>query len=177
MFVQFLKGLGVIDESTVSDMLREYDSIVRENLQSQAAIFQAENPVEVLFRVLAEKFATNSACLLGDPNSCKGKVIGKKSETSIFLFPDTTMEALSAHYRSRGQKVPFSKDGLWDALTKQELLRRSNEERWTRQVRREAGRRVQAWEFEAEEFSRRCAIEYSAPQAEEYPATHSIREE
>jgi hypothetical protein len=178
MFVEYQNHIGVIDQSRVTAMLEEYDAVVKGHLQVHVESFRAENQVEVLFRVLAEKFATNSLHLLDDPNTSKGKTIGKKSETAVFLFPDTLIETLTTHYRSRGQKMPFGKDALRDALIQAGSLKRSSMDRWTRQVRAEVGRRVQAWEFDAEEFSSRCEIEYAVkPPAEEVPATVSISEE
>ena len=169
MFVKYQGRLGVIDQSEANAMLEKHDSIAKSYLQIHAETFKAENPVEILFRVLGEKFATSSIRLLNDPNTSNGRVIGKKSETSVFLFSDTLMEVLAAHYRSRGQKVHFGKDALKDALIQDGLLKKANEERWARQIRGETGMRVQAWEFDAEEFRQRCEIEYSAPQAEEEP--------
>ena len=57
IFVQFSLQLGVITEEQGAEMLAEYKKIMMEHISAHAARLQVQDPSEVFFRVLSQKFA------------------------------------------------------------------------------------------------------------------------
>lgn len=163
LFVGHLLDLGIIDEVRANAMKIEYDEIVRSHLAKQVLKLQSQDPVEAFFCLLGQKIQTARlviANLLGENNGqANGRVIGKfKTGSSLVcVFPDITMEHVVRHYRALGQRAPFTKERLKDALVREGLIVRSAGGRVTTQVR-SSGERLQAWQFNADEFKNRCGL-------------------
>ena len=159
IFVQFSLQLGVITEEQGAEMLAEYKKIMMEHISAHAARLQVQDPSEVFFRVLSQKFATGAARVIGLTDQTGGKLIGKlrDGDNIVCLFPDPTLEVINSHFRSLGRRLPFSKETLREALSRADLLIRSGPGRVTHQVRVD-GSRLQAWQFDTEQFKTRCGM-------------------
>jgi hypothetical protein len=159
LFLAYLVRLKVIDDVKSAQMAAEYEEVVRRHLQTQAREMQSESPVSIMFRILGQKLAAGTISIsgLGGSSSDRGKVVGvaKDSENLVQVYPDIMFEALASHFKAVGQKLPFAKNALRDALAQEGLIEKASNGRWTRQVRSTAGRR-QVWEFEAGQFQARC---------------------
>ena len=156
---RFSRHLGTIDDLQAQNMLAEYHSIMAEQISSHAARLQAQDPVEVFFQVLSQKFATGTIRVLGLVDQNGGRLIGKVRNNGniVCLFPDPTLEVLHGHFRSVGHRLPFSKETLRDALDRECLIIRSGPGRVTHQVRMN-GSRLQAWQFDTNQFKSRCGL-------------------
>ncbi len=162
LFLSYLAKLGVINRNERRRMEREYDAIVRSHLRDQANKLQNESPAEVFFRIMGQKMASGSASITGlngAESKPRGRSFGLVKGPSVMVLPDVTMEVLSAHFRGVGQRMPFTKNSLRNALAQAGLIARPKEGRWARQVRVEDGRRIQAWDFDLQEFKTRIAVE------------------
>jgi len=159
LFVQFSRHLGVIDDQRSREMLAEYRSIMADHISVHADRLMLQDPVEVFFQVLSQKFATNAVRVkdLYDQNS--GRLIGKIRDNGniVCLFPDSALEVIYRHFRSVGQRLPFTKETLRDALVRENLIIRSGHSRVTHQVRMD-GSRLQAWQFNTNQFESRCGL-------------------
>lgn len=159
LFLDYLSGLGVIDELRKAEMTDEYEAIVRKHLQAQALEMQSQNSVSIMFRVLGQKLAVGTVSISGlNGSSDRGKLVGvaKESGRLIQIYPDILLEALTGHFKAVGQRTPFTKSALRDALAQEGLIGKASNGRWTRQVRGTDGRRFNVWEFEAGSFLARC---------------------
>lgn len=158
-FVQFSVQAGGIAESEGADMLSDYKKIVAELLRSHAELLQVQEPGEVFFQVLSQMFATGSARVAGLGGQSGGKLIGKLRDNGniVCLFPDPTLAVFNTHFKSLGRRLPFTKDTLREALTRRGFLIRSGPGRVAHQVRVD-GNRLQAWQFEAEQFKACCGV-------------------
>lgn len=140
-------------------MLAEYRSIMADHISVHADRLMLQDPVEVFFQVLSQKFATNAVRVkdLSDQNS--GRLIGKIRDNGniVCLFPDPTLEVIYRHFRSVGKRLPFTKETLRDALDRENLIIRSGPGRVTHQVRM-YGSRLQAWQFNTNQFKSRCGL-------------------
>jgi Domain of unknown function (DUF927) len=159
VFVRFSVQLGVLTDEQGAEMLAEYGKIMMEHISAHAARLQVQDPSEVFFRVLSQKFATGAARVIGLTDQTGGKLIGKLRDGGniVCLFPDPTLEVINSHFRSLGRRLPFSKETLREALSRADLLIRSGPGRVTHQVRVD-GSRLQAWQFDTEQFKARCGI-------------------
>ena len=159
LFVRYSKHLGIIDDQRGQDLLDEYRQIVSDHITSHADRLMLQDPVEVFFQVLSQKFATNAVRVkdLSDQNS--GRLIGKIRDNGniVCLFPDSALEVIYRHFRSVGQRLPFTKETLRNALYRENLIIRSGAGRVAHQVRMN-GSRLQAWQFEANQFKTRCGM-------------------
>jgi len=159
LFVGYSKHLGIIDDQRGQDLLAEYRSIMADHLSVHADRLMLQDPVEVFFQVLSQKYATSSIRIkdMSDQNS--GRLIGKIRDNGniVCLFPDPTLEVIYRHFRSVGQRLPFTKETLRDALDRESLIIRSGPGRVTHQVRMN-GSRLQAWQFDANQFKTRCGM-------------------
>lgn len=160
LFLACLVCLGVIDDVKSVQMSVEYEEVARRHLQRQASEMQSESSVSVMFRILGQKLAAGTISISGLRGSAsdRGKIVGvaKDSENLVQVYPDILLETLSSHFKAVGQKLPFTKNALRDALAQEGLIEKASNGRWTRQVRSIAGRRFQVWEFEAGQFQARC---------------------
>jgi hypothetical protein len=159
LFVQFSNHLGVIADQQAAGLLEEYKAIMMEYISTHAARLQVEEPSEVFFRVLSQKFATGAIRVTGLTDQNGGKLLGKLRDEGniVCLFPDPTLEVINGHFRSLGRRLPFSKEALREALSRAGLLIRSGPGRLTHQVRVD-GSRLQAWQFDTEQFKARCGM-------------------
>ena len=159
LFVQFSLQLGVITDEQSAEMLAEYKKIMMEHISAHAERLQVQEPTEIFFRVLSQKFATGAARVIGLTDQNGGKLLGKLRDSGniVCLFPDPTLEVIHGHFRSLGQRLPFSKDTLREALSRADLLIRSGPGRVTHQVRVD-GSRLQAWQFNTDQFKTRCGM-------------------
>lgn len=160
-FLRFLEHLRVIEKAKREDLWKEYDEIVRNHLQEQALALQLESPVEIFFRVITERKALGSICIRkwnGDDQKVRGKVIGVEKKKEVMLFPDAIMEILFEHYRAVGQRLPFSKNSLRDALARDGLISQSGRGRYSVQFRGRGGLRYQGWCFDLETFKNRIEV-------------------
>ena len=161
LFLRYLWMIGVVDRKRVWDMKHEYNKIVQEHLEQQAAKLRSQNPVEIFFRILGQKLSAGSTRildLLDDPSvPATGKIIGKVKKDLVCIFPDAAMEVLVGHYRALGQRSPFTKETLKDALARDGLIVRPKSGRLATQVRL-SGNRLQAWQFEIEDFKKHCSF-------------------
>lgn len=161
LFLDYLHGLDVINEAERAVMAAEYEQIARDHLRMQVSEMQSESPVSIMFRILGQKLSTGMISIPGlhDASSDRGKVVGvaKDPENVVQVYPDIMLETLSSHYRAVGQRMPFTKNSLRDALAQEGLIEKASNGRWTRQIRGSAGRRFQVWEFEAGQFRACCS--------------------
>jgi len=163
LFVCFIKKLGVVDDANREAMMTEYIEIVRNHLAEYALKLRSQNPVESFFSILGQKIATGAvviADLTGETTKLvSSKLIGKHKRNSnlVCIFPDMAMEYIVKHQRAVGQKASFTKDSLKDALIREGLIVRPAVGRVTTQVRL-SGDRLQAWQFNADEFKARCGL-------------------
>lgn len=168
MFCHFAVHVGAIDKSRCSELLTEYEGIVKEHLQSNTDTLKAQNPAAVCWNILEHQIATESVIVEGltelSSDTAKNsssvlnrKIIGTLSpdKKSVYLFPDLVMKHLVRHYRELDQSIPFDKGNLRDALIREGLIIRANDSRIAKQVRHNGGR-VQAWQFDQAEFKKRC---------------------
>ena len=79
--------------------------------------------------------------------------------SSMMVFPDVSMEILSAHFRGEGLRIPFTKTSLRNVLAQSGLIARPKKGRWARQVRGENRKRTQVWDFDLEGFKTRVVVE------------------
>jgi len=139
-------------KETISDKVEDDDA-------EDCSAHTLQEPVEVFFQVLSQKFATSAVRVkeLSDQNS--GRLIGKVRDNGniICLFPDPTLEVIYGHYRSDGRRPPFTKEILRNALDRENLIIRSGPGRVTHQVRMN-GSRLQAWQFDVNDFKTRCGM-------------------
>jgi hypothetical protein len=162
LFLSYLAKLAVIDRNERRRMEREYKDIVRFHLQDQANKLQSESPAEVFFRIMGQKIAAGAVSLTGlngGGSKPRGRSFGFVKGSSALVLPDVAMEILSAHFRGVGQRMPFTKNSLRNALAQARLIARPKEGRWARQVRAEDGKRIQVWEFALEQFKTRITLE------------------
>ena len=159
LFVRFSRHLGVIDDQRSQDMLAEYRSIIKDHITVHADRLMLQEPVEVFFQVLSQKFATGTVRAIGLSEQNGGRLIGKVRDNGniVCLFPDPTLEVIYGHFRSVGQRLPFTKETLRDALDRENLIIRSGPGRVTHQVRMD-GSRLQAWQFDTNQFKSRCGM-------------------
>jgi hypothetical protein len=75
------------------------------------------------------------------------------------IFPDVVMEILAAHFRAVGERCPFTKNSLRNALLQGGLIMRPQKGRVAKQVREESGRRVRVWDFALGDFEKGVVIE------------------
>ena len=86
MFLKFLTGLGVIDQERATAMIAEYDGMVDTYLKGQVTIIANDGPVEMMFQILGEKFATESISVLNGGEKSKGKIVGEKVRRCAFYL-------------------------------------------------------------------------------------------
>jgi hypothetical protein len=159
LFVRFSRHLGVIDDQQSQDMLNEYREIVADHITAHANHLMLQDPVEIFFQVLSQKFAIGAVRATGLSDENGGRLIGKVRDNGniVCLFPDPTLEVIYRHFRSVGKRLPFTKDNLRDALARENLIIRSGNGRVAHQVRMN-GSRLQAWQFDANQFKTRCGM-------------------
>jgi hypothetical protein len=159
LFVQFSCHHNIITDQQATELLKEHHTIMMEHIAAHAARLQENDPVEVFFRVLSQKLATGSARVTGLTDQNSGHSIGKLRDSGniVCLFPDPALEIINRHFRSLGQRLPFSKETLREALSRADLLIRSGPGRVTHQVRVD-GSRLQAWQFNTDQFKTRCGM-------------------
>jgi hypothetical protein len=162
LYVRYSRHLGVIDDQQGQDLLNEYHQIVVDHISAHADRLTLQDPVEVFFQVISQKFAVGAAKVKDLPEQNTGRLIGKMRDKGniVCLFPDPTLELIYGHFRSVGQRPPFTKETLRDALDRANLIIRSGHGRISHQVRMD-GSRLQAWQFDANQFKARCGIEDS----------------
>jgi hypothetical protein len=160
LFLDYLERLEVVDNMKLSMMAAEYEQIARNHLRMQVSEMQSESPVSIMFRILGQKLSTGAISIPGlhEVSSDRGKVVGvvKDPENVVQVYPDIMFEMLYRYYRAMGQRMPFTKNSLRDALAQEGLIEKASNGRWTRQIRGPAGRRFQVWEFEASQFRACC---------------------
>jgi len=162
MFLTYLAKLGVIDKGKIGQMEKEYVAIVKAHLQGQSDKLKSESPAEVFFRVIAQKISAGAISVTGlnpDGSNSRGRVFGFVKGESVMIFPDVVMEILAAHFRAVGERCPFTKNSLRNALLQGELIMRPQNGRVTKQVREESGRRVRAWDFSMADFKAKIAVD------------------
>jgi len=159
LFVRFSRHLGVIDDQQSQDMLNEYQEIMADHIAAHANRLMLQDPVEIFFQILSQKFAIGAVRAAGLSDESGGRLIGKVRDNGniVCLFPDSTLEVIYRHFRSVGKRLPFTKENLRDALAQENLIIRSGPGRVTHQVRMN-GSRLQAWQFDTEQFKTRCGM-------------------
>jgi len=85
-----------------------------------------------------------------------GKV--KLKEGLVYIVPDAAIEVVIERFKTIGQKYPFTKNSLRDALAGQGMISKVKDGRWTVQVRFPDGTRHQAWEINLDEFKKWSGI-------------------
>jgi hypothetical protein len=158
-FVSFIRMLDVVDDDKANALLAEYMEIAARHIQHQTESLVHDDPVAVMFRILQQKIQARQVSILNLNSSspCRGRVVGTVKETDIVhLHPDLVMEVLKGHFH----KIPFSKKALTTALAQQGFIARSENGRWTRQVRDQIGEltRYNVWEIELSRFKENCGI-------------------
>ena len=139
--------------------MNEYQEIMADHLTAHADRLMLQDPVEIFFQVLSQKFATGAVRTMGLPDQTSGRLIGKVRDNGnvVCLFPDPTLEVIYRQFRSVGKRLPFTKGNLRDALDRENLIIRSGPGRVTHQIRMN-GSRLQAWQFDANQFKTRCGM-------------------
>lgn len=162
MFLDYLLCLGVIDKAKKGAMTAEYKAIVKIQLHKQIVQIQSESPVGVMFRILAQKLSSGTVSISGLYGNTpdRGKIVGiaKLPDNGTYVYPDILMEIMASHFRATGQRLPFAKNSLRDALAREGLICQGENGRWTRQVRIEGSGRSNMWLFSADDFNARCEI-------------------
>lgn len=162
LFLDYLLCLGVINTDKKATMTIEYEALVKIQLQRQIIQIKSESPVDVMFRILGQKLSGGTISIPGLYGEAldRGKIVGiaKLSENGVYVYPDILMEIIAGHFRATGQKLPFPKNSLRDALARNGLIGKSENGRWTRQIRTEESRRSNMWFFAADDFKTRCAM-------------------
>ena len=159
-FINYLCRLGIIDPIKAAAMLAEYMEIAAKYIQSQAETLAQNDPVATMFGILEQKLQASQVSILNlnGASSGRGRVVGTAQEAQgvVHLHPDLVMEVLSSHSR----KMPFTKKALTNALARQGFIVRSENGRWTRQVREQIGEltRSNVWEIELNRFKGNCGI-------------------
>ena len=159
LFVRFSQHLGIIDDQRGQDLLNEYHGIINNHITAHADRLKVHDPVEVFFQVLGQKFAIKDIRIENLLDQKTGRLIGKMRDNGkmVCLFPDPTLEVIYRHFRSVGNRLPFTKENLRNALDRENLIIRSGPGRVTHQVRMD-GSRLQAWQFDANQFKTRCGM-------------------
>ncbi|MBC2732930.1 MAG: DUF927 domain-containing protein [Desulfobacteraceae bacterium] len=158
LFIRYSQHLGVIDEQGGNVLMNEYQAIVKDHIAAHAGRLRLQGPVEVFFQVISQKFAIGAVNATGLSTDNGGRLIGKvRGDNILCLFPDPTMEIIYGHFRSVGRRLPFTKEALRDALDRENLIIRSSPGRITHQVRMN-GSRLQAWQFDIDQFKERCGM-------------------
>lgn len=166
IFVNLIKKFGVIDKKKANAMLAEYCEIATRHIQHQAEELVQNDPVTMMFRILEQKIQAGQVSIINlNGTTSKGKIVGtaqgkaKKAQKVVYLYPDLVMELLGSHFH----KMPFSKKALTQALARQGFITRSENGRWTKQVRNKVGRQTRSnvWEMELNKFLENCGISYS----------------
>ncbi|MEI6152605.1 MAG: DUF927 domain-containing protein, partial [Deltaproteobacteria bacterium] len=160
-FTKTLVKLGVIDNTTENSMLNHYDEIAAANIRDHATRIVQENPVNVFFETIGQAIAAGEAQLHGMKGVMKsvqpiGKV--KLKEGLVYIVPDAAIEVVIERFKTIGQKYPFTKNSLRDALAGQGMISKVKDGRWTVQVRFPDGTRHQAWEINLDEFKKWSGI-------------------
>jgi hypothetical protein len=159
-FVNFIERLGVIDESNKTALLVEYMEIATRHIHHQTEELAQDDPVAIMFRILQQKLQAEQVSILNlnDTPSGRGRVVGTAQEAQgvVHLHPDLVMEVLNSHSR----KMPFSKKALTNSLARQGFIVRSENGRFTRQVRDQIGdlSRSNVWEMNLNQFKENCGI-------------------
>jgi hypothetical protein len=157
-FVNVIKKFGIIDKKKAEAMLAEYMEIAAWHIQSQSIELVQNDPVVMMFRIMQQKIQAGQVSIInltGTPG--KGKVVGTvQGKGVVYLYPDLVMEMLSSHFH----KMPFSKKALTQALARKGFITRSENGRWTKQVRDKAGKqtRLNVWEIKTKLFKENCGI-------------------
>ena len=159
LFVYAIKINGVIDKTQADAMLAEYMEIAIRHIQHQSTELVQNNPVTTMFRILQQKIQANQVAIINLKGTTgKGKVVGTALEEKgiIHLHPDLIMEVLRSHFGT----VPFSKNALTKTLAIQGFINRSENGRWTKQVREQIGLQTRAnvWEIDLKRFKENCGI-------------------
>lgn len=163
IFITYLKGIKSISAEVCESMRQEYTIIVEEHIKDQVFKLSQQSPVEVFSRVIGQKIATGSVNILDlfDKGSKRssGKIIGKiLTNGNVCIFPDPLMEVLTSHFRSIGQRIPFSKETLKNTLVRNGWINRHVSGRITGQARL-SGHRFQAWQINPEVFMKNIIID------------------
>jgi len=158
-FVSVIEKYKIINKTQAKSMLAEYNEIAKSHIGKQAAELQQKNPAEMMFRVLQQKIQANQAAVVNlSGTTGKGKIIGTVPDNKevVYLYPDLVMELLQAHFH----KMPFSKKALTEALAREGLISRSENGRWTRQVREQNKKQIRSnvWEIELKLFMANCGL-------------------
>lgn len=160
LFVDFIRKIGIIDNIKSTALLTEYAKIATGHINHQKEGLTGDDPVSMMFRILQQKLQAGQVSVLnlkGAPSG-RGRVVGTAQEAQkvVHLHPDLVMEVLRGHF----QKIPFSKKALTNALARQGFINRSENGRWTRQVRDQVGEltRYNVWEIELSRFKENCGI-------------------
>ncbi|MEI7637714.1 MAG: DUF927 domain-containing protein [Syntrophus sp. (in: bacteria)] len=160
LFVDFIRKIGIIDNFKTTALLTEYAEIAIRHIQHQKEGLTDDDPVSMMFRILQQKLQAGQVSVLnlkGTPSG-RGRVVGTAQEEQkvVHLHPDLVMEVLKGHFH----KIPFSKKALTNALARQGFITRSENGRWTRQVRDRIAEltRSNVWEIELSRFNENCGI-------------------
>jgi len=159
-FLRFLEHLHVLKKTQRQELWKEYDQIVRNHLKEQILVLQLDSPVEIFFRVITEKIASGRISILelnGKHQKNPRNVIGMVKGRTVMLYPDAVVEVLTEHYRAMGQRLPFTKNSLRDALARDGLIR-AEKGRYSVQFRGHGPLRYQGWSFDLETFKERTKI-------------------
>ena len=168
LFCNFAVHVGAVDEARCSELLTEHEDIVKEQLQSDTDTLKAQNPVALFWGILEHQIASESVIieklvvLSSDTAKMPSYVLNRKTigtlspdEKHVYLFPDLAMKHFIRHFRELDQPIPFDKNNLRDALLREDLIIRANDNRIAKQVRHNGGR-VQAWQFDLAKFKSHC---------------------
>ena len=158
LFIRYSRHLGILNDQMAREILAEYHQIVEGHIGAHAGRLRLQDPVEVFFQVLSQKFAIDAVSATGLSDNHRGRLIGKvRGSNIVCLFPDPTLEVIYGHFRAIGQRLPFTKEALRDALDRENMLIRSGQGRIAHQIRMN-GSRLQAWQFDIDQFKGRCGM-------------------
>lgn len=164
-FVNTLIDLGATDEEAGKAMKSKYRAIVSEHLKQQASAIANDSPASIMFEVLGERLSAGAIRVEGldrQPSGTRGKLVGKlrKELDTVHIFPNTALEIIASHFRTVGQRMPFTERGMRDSLVEEGLIEKSDAQRYTTQIRLQGGGRRQAWSFSRKTFEDRCGPDW-----------------
>jgi hypothetical protein len=158
--VRFLCRLGVIGHEEMTRMAEDHRAIAIANLKDHAEQLIQNNPVAIFFDYLGQEVAAGKALIHGLGTLKTGKPVGKANLKAglVDIFPDEAIEVVMSRLRAIGERCPFTKNSLRDALANERVIAKVKDGRWTVQVRLPDGTRHQAWEIGLAEFKRRSGL-------------------
>jgi len=127
MLSEFLHDAGVMSEGDVKAFRdRSWDVFINAATEQSKALQEAQ-PVRLFLTVLSELLNTKKKYTerIGgttDTYANTANNLGYEDDDTLYLFPETTINAIQEFYRNREESFPVSKYRLFDDLAKAGLI-------------------------------------------------------